>query len=221
MSSKITPEAPAPWHLVGEGFILNYWVNAHNAKAWSEFGILPTQLGKMLQVILVQYHDSNVGPYDELLILDHHLSWKGQRSFIPHIFVSTEASVINGQNNWGIPKQFANFEWIRSTEKLYVQVNSTLGELSLEIPLHTNTVTIPINTQHLPPALFKLEQRWQGQSFKFSPIASGEATSLKPARWKIKGNIFPDFSQARALGSFHIHQFNMTFPKAQISPEVK
>ena len=77
----------------------------------THFRQAPSPIGRLIQVLLVRYQHSPVGPYDELLILDHPLISKWRLSSIPKIFVSTEISVQHGQQLWGIPKELATFEW--------------------------------------------------------------------------------------------------------------
>ena len=208
--------APAPWQLYGEGFILNYWLSPKLCQEWQSFGIAPSLLGKMIQVMVVQYHHSPVGPYDELLILDHQLSFKGRRSSIPLIYVSTEDSVVCGRENWGIPKQLAQFEWLRNHDRVYVQVKSPQGEISIQLPIQSASIPFPVNTQRLPQALLKLQQDLNGNLYAFSPQASGQAIRLNSSEWQCEGHLFPDFSLAKALGCFHIPSFNMQFPIAEI-----
>ena len=78
-----------PWRLQGEGFILNYWLTPSFIEQAKQFRIAPSPLGRMVQVMLVRYQTSPIGPYDELLILDHPLISKRRLSSIPKIYVST------------------------------------------------------------------------------------------------------------------------------------
>ena len=97
-----------PWHLQGEAFILNYWISPQFIRQYKTFRIAPSPIGRVVQVMLVRYHQSPVGPYDELLLLDHPLLSKRRLSSIPKIYVSTQISVEHGQQLWG------NSERVRS-----------------------------------------------------------------------------------------------------------
>ena len=68
-----------PWHLQGEAFILNYWISPQFIRQYKAFRIAPSPIGRVVQVMLVRYHQSPVGPYDELLLLDHPL-WLFERN---------------------------------------------------------------------------------------------------------------------------------------------
>ncbi|KAL3459646.1 hypothetical protein BJX64DRAFT_279031 [Aspergillus heterothallicus] len=70
--------------------------------------------GWLKAVMIVRYEDTDVGPYDELILIPG-------RAVNPHsnkaelristIYVSTDASVWNGRRNWNIPKHRAVFDF--------------------------------------------------------------------------------------------------------------
>ena len=93
--------SPPPWQMQGEAFILNYWLTPSFIRQAQDFRLAPSALGRAVQVLLVRCRSSPVGPYDELLILDHPLISKLHLNSIPKIFVSTEASVLHGQQLLG------------------------------------------------------------------------------------------------------------------------
>ena len=53
-----------PWHLHGDAFILNYWLTPKFIEQHQNFYIASSPIGRVVQVILVRYHDSPVGPYE-------------------------------------------------------------------------------------------------------------------------------------------------------------
>jgi hypothetical protein len=106
--------ACAPWKLTGNGYILLY----RFTKAFvAEHGFLADfQKEKFVSgwgaVMLVDYQSSPVGPYHELLFIPGLFSFNKKKVFsISKIYVSTQSSVVNGIENWGIPKEFAEFHW--------------------------------------------------------------------------------------------------------------
>lgn len=112
MSGTVLASAPPPWNLKGTGIILIYkfskdWVEKH--------GMLPSFLkdnfkGGLGYLMLVNYTESPVGPYKELLLIPGKFAPKNKQS-ISKIYVSSEASTINGRANWGIPKDTLPFTW--------------------------------------------------------------------------------------------------------------
>jgi hypothetical protein len=109
------PLSPPPWHLTGNGLVLLYRVPE---KLNRERGFLfPYQVngykGWVGAVMMVDYKTSGVGPYRELLYIPGLFSLAGKLTFsISKIFVSTLESVRSGQENWGIPKDLADFSII-------------------------------------------------------------------------------------------------------------
>lgn len=205
-----------PWHLQGDAFILNYWLTPNFIKHNHAFHIAPSPIGRVVQVILVRYHESPVGPYDELLLLDHPLISKRRLSSIAKIYVSTETSVVHGQHFWGIPKQLAEFEWVIKDDVAYCTISFEQQEMSLCLYNYKHSQTFYMNSHHLPARLLNIQQTWQGLHYQFSPQFRGKLCKLKQAAWKNTLDIFPDFSQAKYLHSFYVPEFQLTLPKAKI-----
>ena len=205
-----------PWLLHGEGFILNYWMSPSFIKAHHTFGLAPSPIGRVAQVMLVRYKDSPIGPYDELLFMDHPLICKRLLSTIPKIFVSTDASVEHGKKFWGIPKQRAEFHWQQHDDHLSCEI--CFGQQSLNLKLYQAKQTrhIYMNSHHIPAAMLRIQQDWQGQRFQFAPQFRAKIAKLKKAIWQ-SSPIFPDFTQAKYLHSFYIPEFQLVFPKAKIT----
>ncbi|KAL2831549.1 hypothetical protein BDW59DRAFT_182183 [Aspergillus cavernicola] len=72
------------------------------------------QKGWLKAIMIVRYEDTDVGPYDELMLfpgwaVNPNTGKKDMR--ISTIYVSTDASVWNGRRNWNIPKHRARFEF--------------------------------------------------------------------------------------------------------------
>lgn len=205
-----------PWHLHGNAFILNYWLTPNFIKSNQAFHLAPSPIGRVIQVILVRYEESPVGPYDELLILDHPLMSKRRLSSIPKIYVSTETSVVNGQHFWGIPKQLAQFEWLIKDDVVYCNISFDQQEMSLCLQKYKHSQDFYINSHHVPARLLNIHQIWQGLHYQFSPQFRGKLAKLKQASWKNTLDIFPDFSQAKYLQSFYVPEFRLTLPTAKI-----
>ena len=207
---------PAPWQLQGEAYILNYWLSPQFLKQAQPFGLTPSFLGRLVQVMWVRYHASPIGAYDELLILDHPLFRQRRLSTIPKIFVSTESSVQHGQQLWGIPKELASFDWNIQDRQISCKIQH--ADLQLAIQLEKcNTQRSFIDSHYIPAALLKIQQTWQGKSYQFNPSFRGRLIPLKHASWQSNPSLFPDFNQARFINGFYVPEFELTFPEAEIS----
>src|SRR5262245_61022490 len=101
---------PPPWRLTGSGYILLYRWFPRDFVAVQ--GQVPPALagsfkGGASAVMVVNYENSEVGPYRELLFIPGLF----ERGFsITRTYVSSQASVDSGRANWGIPKQLAEFD---------------------------------------------------------------------------------------------------------------
>ena len=105
--------APPPWHLTGDAYIWLFkfprgFVERNGFLADWQRAALGATLGA---VVLIDYRESDVDPYRELLFIPGRMKVAGRGVFsISKIYVSSPDSVANGIENWGIPKQLANFE---------------------------------------------------------------------------------------------------------------
>ncbi len=205
-----------PWHLQGEAFILNYWISPQFIRQYKAFRIAPSPIGRVVQVMLVRYHQSPVGPYDELLLLDHPLLSKRRLSSIPKIYVSTQISVEHGQQLWGIPKEFAQFDWHTQHETTQCQVSTQDQTLCLTLTQCKKARPFYINSHHIPRSMLKIQQAWQGQRYEFSPQFRAKLMKLKKFEWQNHTTLFPDFGQAKAQQSFYVPSFQLVFPEAKI-----
>src|SRR5262249_33742356 len=107
--------APAPWTLRGRAYIS---VLRCPDDLLDTRSFVPASLaGKRSRspfatMMFVDYSESNVGPYHELLFIPGAFRFADGRLHpsISRIFVSSQSSVENGQRNWGIPKGRADFD---------------------------------------------------------------------------------------------------------------
>ncbi|KDE08364.1 hypothetical protein MVLG_01404 [Microbotryum lychnidis-dioicae p1A1 Lamole] len=129
--SALPAKAPPPWDLTGSGYIF-----VIEPQPFSPTQAVPLPSGSydpfaqgtpfdqssnfhggVGAILVVRYTTSDVGPYDELMIIPGNFKNKlkdGTTSFdlaITRIYVSTKESVYNGRQNWGIPKHHADFSF--------------------------------------------------------------------------------------------------------------
>ena len=207
-----------PWHLSGEGYILNYWLNAQLIEQFKPFGLQKAKFGRLVQIMLVRYHSSPVGPYDELLFLDHASNGLKTHSYIPKIYVSSQASVDEGRYHWGIPKELAQFKWNFSPTKLICKILVNNETLTLDLNLSQKILPIPISSRIFPTHFFKIEQQDQQYRYQFSPRFKGHLAYISHAKWQNTQNIFPDLSQAVFMKGFYSTDFQLIFPEALKTP---
>ncbi|KAF8504619.1 hypothetical protein F5888DRAFT_1799306 [Russula emetica] len=80
----------------------------------------PQWNGGMLNVIIVRYEDSPIGPYDELIASTDGFAnpfEKGTSARITNIYVDSTKSIWHGRKLWNIPKHLARFEFAQTNSK--------------------------------------------------------------------------------------------------------
>lgn len=221
MSSAVTA-APAPWQLTGRGYIAAL---RFDPKALDNDRFMPASLrqrrtgGRLGYLMLVDYQDSPVGPYHELLFIPgrYRLANGRKRYSISRIFVSSQNSVVNGRQNWGIPKDLAEFDLHYDKRGGVDATVSVDGEKICQLQFEAVGPTAPITTALVPKALRSLVQHWQGQQFEYTPAAGGAASLAKLTHCWSDGNLMVDLNQAKPLLAVATKRFQMTFPISQIT----
>ena len=214
-------DAPAPWQLTGRGFIclLRPEPELLDKHSWVPDSLAGKRRGGLSLMMFVDYASSPAGPYHELLFIPAQYQFEdGRKRFsISRIFVSTMDSVVNGQRNWGIPKQLADFKVSdrqNSTQVALSKDGKTFADLSFE----AFGPKLPVPRGLLPKAWRTLAQHWQDQTFVYQPNANGKARLARTRELNFDASEFPDLQRSSVLASFNLSTFNMTFPVAQIYP---
>ncbi|KAJ5724014.1 hypothetical protein N7488_002049 [Penicillium malachiteum] len=112
--------------------------------------------GWLKGITIIRYEDSDVGPYDELILVpgkavNPHTGKADMR--ISAIFVSTDASVWNGRRNWNIPKHRAIFK--------FTPVGTSSSDIELRVYYPEDSPapldpTVPFFTARLKSSTIKL-----------------------------------------------------------------
>ena len=208
--------SPAPWQMSGKGYIFLYPITKEFVMTQ---GMVPDFLkgrytGGFGSMMLVNYADSNVGPYSELLFIPGKFDYKGKKwQTISKIYVSSEASIVNGRKNWGIPKERATFEFKRLNER-EERIIVTAGETRiLDVVLRSGVIPFPVSTKFLP---FHLVQREKQKEFYTSFSGKGTGRLAKVKKISVDSDFFPDVSLKKPLAVVHVDPFMLTFPVPRI-----
>lgn len=199
--------APAPWTLTGDGYVLVYrlprvFAAEHSGDVANKGG-----LGVMM---LVDYHTSDVGPYREILFSPGRLAHVGRTGYsISRIYVDSVPSVLNGQDNWGIPKEFAEFEVQRLGRGMErIQVFRDQRRF-VDITLRASGLRVPVNAALLPPIV----QRRDNRTFITRLRAGGMAQLGRVVSFAVDDvDLFPPLHRLRPLLVTRVSGFRMTFP---------
>lgn len=199
---------PAPWRLTGSGWILAVRFSREAAHACLPAALHAAWRGGVGVLMWVDYDDSPVGPYRELLLVPGLMALGGRtRPMVSHIWVDSPASRVSGRSNWGIPKELADFTVEDGGQRWAARVG---GELLAEAELEPGRLRLPARTGVLPRALRTLVQPWEGGLLSTSPRARGTVRSghLRALR----SPFLP--REPAVLGVVQVERFRMTFPVA-------
>ena len=212
-------DAPAPWALTGRGYIsLLRFPEGHPAQD----AFVPPQLagqrgrGRQALLMFVDYQQSAVGPYHELLFIPGGFPFAdGRRHLsISRIFVSSMDSVVNGRRNWGIPKELAQFD-VRYRDGGLDRVRlSQGGTVFAELDYSRFPLSLPFTTALVPRVWRTLGQQYEGQTFIYTPSAQGWVRPGRLRAARIDPAVFPDVGAARDLFTVEVPRFAMRFPVA-------
>ena len=205
------PSFPAPWQLKGKGIILTYCFD----KSWvAEQGFLSADRegqfrGGLGFVMLVNYAESPVGPYKELLFIPGKFQDTRKQS-ITKIYVDSEDSTRNGRWNWGIPKQTAQIDWTTSgsAERIKLRLH---GDTFFECLITSGGLSFPVHTCLLP---IRLHQELNDRVYLTNPAGRGMAKFARLRELHVRQDFFPDIRSQRLLAAIKIDPFRMYFPQA-------
>jgi hypothetical protein len=212
--------APAPWTLTGNGYIFLY---RFPKKFVQEQAFLfdyqhDSYKGVLASVMLVDYHTTPVGPYRELLFIPGLFEMMNKNTFsISKIYVSDKNSVWNGIENWGIPKEWSDFDIQHlddRTEKIAASLND---KPFFEATIRRSSISFPLTTVLFP---LRITQQLRNDWVLTKPSAKGKAYFGKLTDVKVNSELFPDIAPFKPVAVLVIKDFQMTFPVAEFRPIV-
>jgi Acetoacetate decarboxylase (ADC) len=206
-----TQVAPAPWNLTGNAYIMVY---KFSKKFVEENGFLSDYqqdrfLGYVGTVMLVDYKTSGVGPYRELLFIPGMFTFDWKKMFsITKIYVSSQDSVYNGIENWGIPKELADFDWQQNADGSEDIIVRFEGKEFFKTSIKKGFLSFPLTTSIFS---LKIAQKLRKDLIITNPTAKGNATLSKMKSVVVDKTLFPDLSKATPLLTMKVKDFEMTF----------
>ncbi len=212
----MTRKFPAPWTLHGRGYILAYRFPKRlgDSEFFSQEFLRPARFSGFGTVMLADYRESTAGPYGELLFIPGKFPWNGKKYFsITKIYVSTMESVVNGRENWGIPKEPADFSFQRIDDRRERITVSKDGTTIIEAVIRKGWLPYPLNTRFFPLPLI---QRHQGRTYFTRFRGKGKSRLCTVESMRVNPSLFPDVSAHRPLFVKGVDDFTIEFPVAEI-----
>ena len=210
------PRVPAPWKLKGNGYILLYKFSKkeieHDAFLSPRFR--ENFRGGLAALMIVDYTESDAGPYRELLLIPGKFNYgKSVKNTISRIYVSTMESVVNGIENWAIPKNMAAFTITKNDDARTDVTVEDNGVTFFSIKLKTGRVPFPVHTAFMP---FPLVQEKDGKAYYTRFTGRGIGRLAKVLDVQVDKNYFPDISRKKPLLAIAVNPFEICFPVAEI-----
>jgi len=213
------PAVAAPWTLEGRGLII---LARFPEQLLTDQTFLPESLkasrrGRLGAMMFVDYVRSPVGPYRELLFVPGTVLF-GQRRCrtISRIFVSTMESVVNGRRNWGIPKDFCQFQVEENSDSGVISVAASIGDKNFaEFSYRTGKLGIPVNAALCPKSLLTLGQRWEQRDYFYTPGAKGKISTAQVSTMRFDSQYFPDITKGAMQLAIAVPRFEMVFPECE------
>lgn len=223
LSSSPIPERPeflpAPWNLTGRGYVFVYNFSEEFVRTQGMIlaHLQPHFKGGLGTIMLVDYSSSNCGPYYELLFIPGKFQYHGKKLHsISRIFVSSISSVINGQRNWGIPKDQAEFQVEQEKDGSEVWRVRFKGIEIFRARVGSGVIPFPLHTALAPSTLM---QSWEKHVYFTKLSAQGWGRRAKLLDVQGDGQYFPDLCNLKPLVGIKIESFWMIFHEPTIIPE--
>lgn len=221
-SQKQTPSpdlAPAPWQLKGSGYVLA--LRMPDTMTDQQYFVTDSLKGKrkgnLAILMFVDYTESDVGPYHELLFIPGMFRFNNSYNrSISRIFVSSQTSVINGNINWGIPKDRCDFDVEYGKREDNIRLTAVDGTVFAELTLRPSRMfRIPTNTRFVPRKFRTLGQHRDGHQYLYSPQSKGHAKPATLVSARFNPDYFPDITLGKVVSCMRITDFEMVFPVAE------
>jgi hypothetical protein len=217
------PLAPAPWDLSGRAYIIAVRLPREVLEQGSFLPEGCPRLGRnrLAYAMFVDYASGDVGPYHELLYIPGRLRIGPRHDWsISRIFVSTWASVVNGEHNWGIPKDRADFQVRYGTDGVdRVQVRAPDGPVFAELELEARGPRLLAPGHWTPRSWRTLSQLRDGKVYTYTPSARGHFRFARVRRWHFDPAYFPDLARGEVVAAVKLTDFRMVFPVSEIRPQ--
>lgn len=213
---------PAPWELSGQAYVISVRMPREvlEHESFIPAGLAHASRSSTAYLMFVDYAQSNIGPYRELLYIPGKLRFGTDRFLsITRIYVSSWESVINGENNWGIPKDRCDFEVSYGKDGIErIALTAVDGTRFAELELQTRGLPLPALGHLVPERYRKLAQLKDGKRYTYAPKARGWFKFARVRNLKFDSRYFPDLSKGTAVRAIKLTHFDMVFPVARITP---
>jgi hypothetical protein len=214
------PRAPAPWLLRGDAYVVV--TTSSTATNLEDAGIcaaLRPHYRNLFNVLMVvDYKASPVGPYLEILYIPGHfrLGSTARGMSISRIYVSSEASVHNGNANWGLTKSCVEFSRRLGADGADAfRVGG--GEGFANLAFRGFGPALPMGSGLLPRAMRSFVQVREGRCYAYSLSVRGRTRAARVDFGAFDAAMFPDMNLRKVRLAVHIADFTLDFHESAIT----
>ena len=212
--------APAPWKLRGEGYVMMIKLPLPRGRAelFAPTELAEARFGQFGCVMFVDYAESPVGPYHELLFIPGTFRFGRRRlPSITKIYVSSQASVDSGQHNWGIPKELGQFTVVDGDDGVKRVTMRIADRIVVELWLRHNKLGVPVTTSFIPADFRTFGQAFSGHTFAVSPSGRAFMQRAKVVHAWSEPGFFANLATERVVAALRMSKIDLTFPLATIT----
>jgi len=166
-------------------------------------------------VMLVNYEESPVGGYHELLYCRRRRFDGVARWHVDPIVVSSHDSVEGGRANWGFPKSHACFDVAAQDGDVTTMASDDDGRVFAEIEAAGFGPRLPVSSRFVPDKWLEFTQERDGQRFDFSAQVSCDVRLARARRMTLSAP-FPSLDVGGVRLALHLPRFEIEFPRAQV-----
>ncbi len=219
-TTATVPRLPAPWTLRGHAFV--FLVKMPEDDLESRCFINPElagrRAGRFSVLMYVNYSGSNAGAYHELMFLPARHEFNGSKRWtISKIYVSGMETLVNGRENWGIPKEMADFDsFIDSSGIERVRVSSG-NSVFADMAFAPYGPSFPVTSSLMPSFIRTLAHYREGKLYTVTPALRCMSRLARVRAMSFDDNFFPDVSRGRVIFGGYLGNFTAVFPAARVT----
>ena len=208
--------APAPWTLRGDTYLMLFRPGEDRA-LFVHDELREPAVADFVIAMFVDYRESPVGPYQELLFIPGTFEF-GERRLpaVTKMYVSSEASAVNGRRNWGLPKELATFEVRQLADRRTRVLMRVGGRRAVELYFREGLIPVPLSSLLVPEELRTIGQKLDDKSFEFAPTTSGWLKAAATLQAWSDPAFFPEISPEQMIATLKFSSFEAVFPVATV-----
>lgn len=205
---------PPPWRLAGRGWVFLF---TFEGRFLHEGGFVPAGLpegfeGNLGALVLVDYRESPVGPYRELLFaVGRNLRRRHHVLSVSRIYVSSAASAASGRANWGLPKEEAEFQVVRGADgaERVIVLRGGLAEVDLTVAPEPGARAWPVASWLLPPSWRTLVQPWEGKNLTTRLSGRGSVRRARLVDFRTLPHLFPEVGKGKLVVGYGVERLRL------------